>query len=104
MTSHAVFKWAQDRHVEWHYIAPGKPTQNAFVESFNGRLRDECLNEHLFDRLSEARQIIEAWRIDYNINRPHTSLVGLAPSQFVQKYHPRRPAALELRDCSAPRT
>lgn len=103
MTSHAIFKWAQDRRVEWHYIAPGKPTQNAFVESFNGRLRDECLNEHLFDRLSEARQIIEAWRIDFNLNRPHTALGGMAPSQFIQKYHPRRPAALELRKGSAPR-
>jgi len=96
MTGHAIFKWAQDRRVKWHCIAPGKPTQNAFVESFNGRLRDECLNEHLFDRLSEARQIIEAWRVDFNLNRPHTALGGLAPSQFVQKYHPRRPAALEL--------
>jgi putative transposase len=53
--------------------------QNGFVESFNGRLRDECLNEHLFANLNEARQIIEAWRIDYNTNRPHTSLNGLTP-------------------------
>ena len=103
MTSHAIFKWAQHRRVEWHYIAPGKPTQNAFVESFNGRLRDECLNEHLFDRLSEARQIIEAWRVDFNLNRPHTALGGLAPSQFIQKYHPRRPAAPGLRKGSAAR-
>lgn len=52
--------------IEWHYIAPGKPMQNGFVESFNGRLRDECLNEQLFANLNEARQIIEEWRIDYN--------------------------------------
>ena len=64
LTSHAILKWSKDSRVEWHYIAPGKPTQNAFVESFNGRLRDECLNEHLFERLSEARNIIETWRID----------------------------------------
>lgn len=82
LTSHAILKWSKDSRVEWHYIAPGKPTQNAFVESFNGRLRDECLNEHLFDRLSEARNIIETWRIDYNTVRPHTSLGGLAPAMF----------------------
>jgi transposase InsO family protein len=57
----------------WHYIAPGKPMQNGFVESFNGRLRDECLNEHMFSSLSQARQLIEAWRDDYNHKRPHTS-------------------------------
>ena len=65
--------------VEWHYIQPGKPMQNGFVESFNGRLRDECLNEHLFASLKEARRIIEAWRIDYNHIRPHTSLNGRTP-------------------------
>ena len=81
----------------WHYIAPGKPTQNAFVESFNGRLRDECLNEHLFDRLSEARSIIEAWRIDYNTVRPHTSLGGLAPAMFADQARRARPASPELR-------
>jgi putative transposase len=68
--------------VLWHYIAPGKPMQNGFAESFIGRLRDECLNEHLFPSLSAARQIIEAWRIDYNTVRPHTSLGGLTPIVF----------------------
>ena len=76
LTSNAILAWQQDRGVEWHYIAPGKPMQNGFVESFNGRLRDECLNEHLFANLNEARQIIEEWRIDYNTNRPHSSLTG----------------------------
>ena len=65
LTSHAVLAWCQDTGVEWHYIAPGKPQQNGFVESFNGRLRDECLNEHLFPSLAAARRIIEAWRMDY---------------------------------------
>ena len=92
LTSHAIFRWAQERGIEWHYIAPGKPTQNAFVESFNGRLRDECLNEHLFDRLADARRIIEAWRVDYNQARPHTSLGGLAPAVFARRARTPRPA------------
>lgn len=85
LTSNAILAWQQERAVEWHYIAPGKPMQNGFVESFNGRLRDECLNEHLFDNLKEARQIIEEWRIDYNTNRPHTSLKGLTPTEFATR-------------------
>ena len=60
-TSRAILAWQEERGVEWHYIAPGKPTQNGFIESFNGRLRDECLNEHLFASLPEARRIIEEW-------------------------------------------
>jgi putative transposase len=59
-TSNAILQWADCAQVEWHYIAPGKPMQNAFIESFNGRLRDECLNEHLFNGLASARRIIEA--------------------------------------------
>ena len=85
LTSNAILAWQQERGVEWHYIAPGKPMQNGFVESFNGRLRDECLNEHLFANLKEARQIIEEWRIDYNTNRPHTSLNGLTPTEFAAR-------------------
>jgi putative transposase len=84
-TSNAILAWQQERDIEWHYIAPGKPMQNGFVESFNGRLRDECLNEHLFANLNEARQIIEAWRIDYNTKRPHTSLKGLTPTEFAAR-------------------
>ncbi len=68
--------------VAWHYIAPGKPMQNAFVESFNGRLRDECLNEHVFTTLAEARWIVEAWRVDYNTVRPHGRLGRLPPAVF----------------------
>lgn len=101
MTSHAVLRWCQDTGVGWHYTAPGKPMQNAFVESFNGRLRDECLNENLFGNLAEARRIIETWRIDYNINRPHTSLNGQTPTEFAQRLRSTRPASLELRIGSA---
>jgi putative transposase len=80
LTSVAVLRWSQERCVEWHYIAPGKPTQNAFVESFNGKLRDECLNETIFTSLGHARVVLAAWRIDYNQVRPHSSLGGRAPA------------------------
>lgn len=82
LTSKAMLKWQQDHGIDWHYIAPGKPMQNGFIESFNGRLRDECLNEHLFRSYRHAREIIEKWRIDYNLNRPHTSLDGFTPNEF----------------------
>lgn len=91
LTSRAVLSWVEETGVEWHYIAPGKPVQNAFVESFNGRLRDECLNEHAFRSLSEARHIVEAWRIDYNTVRPHSSLGGLSPSTFANRPPKRGP-------------
>jgi hypothetical protein len=93
LSSNAILSWQQEHDVEWHYIAPGKPMQKGFVESFDGRLRDECLNEHLFTNLGEARQIIEEWRIDYNTNRPHTSLNGLSPTEF--RSTPRSGAKLE---------
>ena len=83
LTSNAILKWQEDRKVEWHCIAPGKTMQNGFVESFNGRLRDECLNEHLFSSLPAARELIETWRIDYNTKRPHTAHNGLTPIEFV---------------------
>ena len=82
LTSHAVLNWSQEARIDWHYIAPGKRTQNAFVESFIGRLRGECLNEHLFSTLAEARLQIEAWRQDYNTLRPHSSLGGWPPSLY----------------------
>ena len=81
-TSRAILTWSQEHGVDWHYIAPGKPMQNAFAESFIGRLRDECLNEHLFRGVPRAREIIEGWRKDYNHVRPHTSLQGLTPAAF----------------------
>ena len=64
LTSHALLRWQEERAVLWYYIAPGKPQQNGFVESFNGHFRDECLNEHLFSSLASARRIIEAWKED----------------------------------------
>ena len=81
LTSGAVLRWAT-RRVAWHYIEPGKPVQNAFIESFNSKLRDECLNEYVFTTLAEARAIIEAWRQDYNHLRPHSSLGALTPVEF----------------------
>ena len=81
LTSCAVLRWASGR-LEWYYIEPGKPVQNAFVESFNSKLRDECLNEHVFLTLAEARETIEAWRFDYNHCRPHSSLGALTPTEF----------------------
>jgi transposase InsO family protein len=68
--------------VELRFIRPGKPVENAFVESFNGKFRDECLNEHWFQSIAEAKQIIEAWRIDYNTVRPHRSLGQLTPAAY----------------------
>ena len=81
LTSCAVLRWATGR-LDWHYIEPGKPVQNAFIESFNSRLRDECLNEHVFLTLAEARATIDAWRQDYNHLRPHSSLGALTPTEF----------------------
>ena len=85
LTSHAILRWQEDRSVLWHHIAPGRPQQNGFVQSFNGRFRDECLNEHLFGSLAAARRIIEAWRINYNTARPHRSLGGLTPVAFATR-------------------
>ena len=85
LTSNAILAWQHERGVAWHYIAPGRPMQNGFAESFIGRLRDECLNEHLFGNLRVARDLIEHWRIDYNTRRPHTSLGGLTPREFATR-------------------
>jgi len=78
----ALDTWAYARGVQLRFIRPGKPTDNAFVESFNGKFRDECLNEHWFASVAEARALIEAWRIDYNTVRPHSALGGATPEQF----------------------
>ena len=82
LTSNAMLRWTTESRIDWHYIAPGKPMQNGFMESFNGKLRDECLNEHVFGSLVEARRVIEAWRIDYNEVRPHSSLRYQTPEEF----------------------
>jgi putative transposase len=80
-TSRAILIWAETR-LHWHFIAAGKPTQNGFIESFNGRMRDECLNEQWFTSLHHARIIIAEWREDYNNVRPHSRLGNLTPSEF----------------------
>jgi putative transposase len=82
LTSMVVLKWMKANSVAWHYIAPGKPQQNAFIESFIGRLRDECLNETLFSSLSQARSVLAAWQIDYNRIRPHSALANRTPQEF----------------------
>ena len=81
-TSKAMFLWSQQTGVQLRFIQPGKPIQNAFVESFNGKLRDACLNEQWFLTLDDAKRNIEAWRIHYNRVRPHSSLGYLPPEQF----------------------
>ena len=80
--SNAMDNWAYQRGVKLTFIRPGKPVENAYIESFNGRLRDECLNENWFLTLEHARGIIERWRVDYNTVRPHSSLGYLTPEEF----------------------
>lgn len=86
LTSMAILAWSQNRRVDWHYIAPGKPQQNAFAESFIGRQRDELLNETLFSSLGHARQALAEWRCDYNRVRPHSSLGGVPPAEFANRF------------------
>ena len=94
--------WADDTGVGWHYIAPGKPQQNGFNESFNGRLRDELLNETLFRTLHHARVVLESWRCDYNERRPHSKLGWQTPKAYAADFRPRRDLALRYADGSAP--
>ena len=81
-TSNAILRWSKEHQIEWHYIAPGKPMQNGYIESFNGRMRDELLNESLFLDLDQARQIVAAWIADYNTARPHSSLDYRTPAAY----------------------
>jgi putative transposase len=85
LTSNAILTWSGRHKADWHYIAPGKPVQNAFIESFNGRLRDELLNETLFRSLPHARVVLEAWRRNYNAERPHSSLGWQTPLAFAAR-------------------
>ena len=105
LTSMAMLRWSQERQVEWHYIAPGKPQQNAFVESFNGRLRDELLNETLFTSLAHAREVLSLWKDDYNTVRPHSGLGNLTPEAYAKASAPgtQRDGALRYTEGSAPR-
>jgi putative transposase len=81
----ALAAWSEERGVRLEFIQPGKPVQNAYVESFNGRLRDECLNANWFTSLSDARRKVETWRLDYNQQRPHSSLDYMPPAEFARK-------------------
>lgn len=85
-TSVAILKWSQEEAIEWHYIQPGKPMQNGTVESFNGRVRDEFLNQNIFTSLKEAKELASSWREDYNQTRPHSALGGLSPNEFKMAY------------------
>ena len=96
-TSRVLDQWAHGRGIELIFIRPGKPIENAYAESFNGRVREECLNQHWFESVEHARELCEAWREDYNTIRPHSSLGGLSPELFLQQgtsaQTPRSPAA-----------
>jgi putative transposase len=85
LTSRRLDQWADERGIQLRFIEPGKPIQNAVMESFNGRLRDECLNQHWFTSLADARQRVETWRIDYNQVRPHSSLGYRTPKEVYQQ-------------------
>jgi putative transposase len=87
-TSRCVLSWAEQRGIQLVQIAPGKPTQNSFIESFNGRFRDECLNAHWFENLADARRKIETWRVEYNETRPHSSLAYRTPAEFARLWSP----------------
>ena len=84
-TSKAIIGWAQDRRIAWHYIAPGKPMQNGICEAFNGRMRDELLNETIFYDLDHARAALARWIAGYNNQRPHSALGYLTPAAFAAK-------------------
>lgn len=90
----ALDRWAHEHGVALHFIDPGKPVQNAFAESFNGRLRDECLNQSWFVSLRDAQEIIEAFRVDYNAVRPHSSLADRTPAEFARTFAENRPPHL----------
>lgn len=97
-TSNAVLAWCEEAQIEWHYIAPGRPTQNPYAESFNGRMRDELLNETLFLNLDHARQRIGEWVDDYNDQRPHSSLGYTTPAAFAAGLAPQWAASLRVAD------
>jgi Integrase core domain len=87
-------QWAYEHGVELRFIDPGKPVQNAFIESFNGKFRDECPNQHWCVNLAHARRIVETWRLDYNRARPHGSLGYLTPHEFANQVRDPNPGAL----------
>lgn len=101
-TSTAVLGFTQELTLDWRYIAPGKPTQNAMAESFQGRMRDECLNEHLFFSMGHVRAVIAAWRADFNTARPHSSLGYRTPAAYAASLKPQWPSPVHSIDGSAP--
>jgi putative transposase len=105
LTSMAILRWSQETGIDWHYIAPGKPQQNAFIESFNGRLRDELLNETLFASLAHVRVTLARWKLDYNTIRPHSSIGNLVPVAYAKLSAPasQRDGTLRAIGGSAPR-
>ena len=105
LTGMAILRWSQETRVEWHYIAPGKPQQNAFIESFNGRLRDELLNETLFTSLTHVLEALAPWKDDYNNVRPHSALGNLTPIAFAKLSAPgmQRDGTLRYTEGSARR-
>jgi putative transposase len=102
LTSNTILAWTAETGIDWHYIAPGKPVQNAFIESFNGRLRDEFLNETLFTSLAQARAALEEWRRDYNTVRPHSRIGWLTPAAYTEQFLMQRGQAAALTAGSAP--
>ena len=105
LQSAKLVAWAETNGVRLHYIQPGKPTQNAFIESFNARLRDELLNETLFTSLAQVCAVLNAWKDDYNNARPHSALGNLTPTEFAARnaLRSQRDGALRHADGSAPR-
>lgn len=103
-TSMAILGWSQETRIAWHYIAPGKPTQNAFIESFNGWLRDELLNETVFASLDHAREALADWKEDYNTVRPHSAIGNVPPAIYAKLSDPEMQwvGSLELPWGSAP--
>jgi putative transposase len=95
LTSNAILAWADERGVAWRYIEPGKPSQNAFAESFIGRLRDELLNETLFRSLPQIRAVMAAWRADYNEARPHSRLGWATPAAYAARWNGSEKACAE---------
>ena len=88
--------WTAQHGVHLHFIQPGKPVQNAFIESLDGKFRNECLNEHWFLTLQEAQLVIEAWRREYNEERPHSSIGDVTPMEFINHHHNQSQTAQEL--------
>jgi putative transposase len=93
-TSRHFDQWAHARGITLQFIRPGKPIENCFIESFNGRLRDECLNQSWFVDLADAQRTIEAWRVEYNVARPHSGLAGRTPAEFTKTLAEQRPPHL----------